>query len=169
MPVGELEQVFGVLSAAGVRYLVVGGVAVVLHGHPRFTADLDLVLALDPPNIRAALAALAGLEYRPRVPVEPAALADPNRREEWIREKGMSVFSMWSPQLPATEIDILVEAPFVFHEAYARAVHIDLGDVTVSVASIADIITLKRHAGRARDQEDIDALRAIAKTLGENP
>lgn len=49
----DLERIFGALEASGARYLVVGGVAVVLHGHPRFTADLELVLALDPANVEA--------------------------------------------------------------------------------------------------------------------
>jgi hypothetical protein len=55
----SFEAIFAALEGSGVRYLVVGGVAVVLHGHPRFTADQGLILALDAPNIRAALAALA--------------------------------------------------------------------------------------------------------------
>ncbi len=59
MPEGSLETIFAALQRAEVRHLVVGGVAVVLHGHPRFTADLDLVPALDTANARAAVAALS--------------------------------------------------------------------------------------------------------------
>jgi hypothetical protein len=62
--VTDFERIFSGLEARQVQYLVVGGVAVVLHGHPRFTADLDLVLLLDDSNIKAALGALAELEYR---------------------------------------------------------------------------------------------------------
>ncbi len=76
----EIERVLHALEAAGVRYLVVGGVAVVLHGHPRLTADLDLALALDTGNVRAAFAALAGLGYRPRVPVTAESFADAGGR-----------------------------------------------------------------------------------------
>ncbi len=46
----ELFAILTSLAAAEVRFLVVGGVAVVLHGHPRFTADLDLVLDLERTN-----------------------------------------------------------------------------------------------------------------------
>ena len=42
----DFEIIFQALEQAGARYLTVGGVAVVLHGTPRFTADLDLVLDL---------------------------------------------------------------------------------------------------------------------------
>jgi hypothetical protein len=47
-----------VLERAGVRYLVVGGVAVVLHGYLRTTLDLDLVIQLEPDNLDRALTAL---------------------------------------------------------------------------------------------------------------
>jgi hypothetical protein len=46
-PSSDFEAVFAALQQAGVHHLVVGGVAVVFHGYPRFTADLDLVVALD--------------------------------------------------------------------------------------------------------------------------
>ena len=162
---GSIEQVFAALEEAGARYLVVGGVAVVLHGHPRFTADLDLVLALDPPNVRAALGALATLGYTPRSPVAAEDLADPERRAEWIRTKNLTVFSLASPQHPATEVDLFVEEPFPFEEAYARAVWADLGSVRVAIAAIRDLVEMKRRAGRPQDLEDVRHLEAIARDL----
>ncbi len=47
------EPVLAALDAAGVRFVVVGGVAVVLHGHPRMTADLDLVVDLTASRLAA--------------------------------------------------------------------------------------------------------------------
>jgi hypothetical protein len=52
MMIGEIEAVLDALNRAQARYLVVGGVAVVLHGYLRTTADLDLVLHLTPDNVR---------------------------------------------------------------------------------------------------------------------
>lgn len=167
MPAGSLETIFRALEEARVRYLVVGGVAVVLHGHPRFTADLDLVLSLDPANLRAALDALAGLGYGPRAPVRADDLLDPRRREEWIREKGMVVFSLCSPKHPTTEVDIFVEEPFPFEAARSRAVWGDLGDTRVPIASIADLVEMKRRAGRPLDLEDVRSLEAIARELAD--
>ena len=162
---GSYEVVFAALQRSGVRYLVVGGVAVVLHGHPRFTADLDLVLALDAANVRAALAALAELGYRPRAPVPAEDFADPGKRADWIRNKSMIVFSLASPAHPMTEVDLFVEEPFSFEEAYRRAVWADLGEVRVAVASIADLVDMKRRAGRPQDLEDVSHLEAIARDL----
>ena len=165
MSAGDFDRIFAALSAGKVRYLVVGGVAVVLHGHPRFTADLDLVVALDPDNARAAISALAALGYRPRAPVDGARFADPAERERWIEEKGLTVFTLWSPEHPATEVDLFVREPFPFEAARARAVIADLGDVEVPVACIDDLVALKRAAGRPKDLEDIRVLEAIAREL----
>jgi hypothetical protein len=162
---GDLERIFGVLEAANVRYLVVGGVAVVLHGHPRFTADLDIVLDLRPDNARLAILALDGLGYRPRAPVAALSFADESTRTSWVEDKGMVVFSMWSPQQPATEIDLFVRAPFDFDVVFARAVQADLGSTRVSVLGLGDLLDLKRAAARPKDLEDVRALEAIAVEL----
>jgi len=58
----RFEPVLKGLSDAGVRYLVVGGVAVVLHGHLRTTGDLDLVVELSPENLARDLEDVAVLE-----------------------------------------------------------------------------------------------------------
>jgi predicted nucleotidyltransferase len=157
----DFDIVLGALEERRVRYLVVGGVAVVLHGYARFTADLDLVVALDPPNVIAAMEALASLGYRPRAPVAALDFADPDKRREWIREKGLTVLGLWSPKYPATEVDVFVEEPFAVEEALGRATRAQLGATTIMVASIADLIELKRKAGRPKDLDDIEKLREI--------
>jgi hypothetical protein len=164
----DFDAIFGALQQAKVQYLVAGGVAVVLHGHPRFTADVDLVLALDSANVSAAMSALASLGYRPRAPVAAEEFADPAVRRRWIEEKGLVVFSLWSPEHPATEVDIFVDEPFPFDQAYARATVVDLGDVQVTVTGIPDLIELKRRSARSKDLEDIRALESLQKDPGDD-
>lgn len=162
----EIERVLHALEAARVRYLVVGGVAVVLHGHPRLTADLDLALALDTENVRLAFAALGALGYRPRVPVTAEAFADADERARLVREKGMTVLSLFSPSLPLTEVDVFADPPLVFEDAYAHSVEMELGGTSVRVAAIADVIDMKRIAGRPKDLEDIAVLERLARGTG---
>jgi len=165
--VTEIERVLRALEAAGVRYLVVGGVAVVLHGHPRFTADLDLAIALDAANVQAAFAALGTLGYRPRVPVTAELFADRAERDRLVSEKGMTVLSFASPALAMTEVDVFAAPPFDFDEAHARAEQVALGEVSVRVASIADVIEMKRRVGRPKDLEDVAILEQLARDRGE--
>lgn len=70
----------GALNAAGVRYVIVGGLAVMAHGYQRTTVDLDLVVQLVPQNLLTALEALASLGYQPRIPVSAEQFADPLQR-----------------------------------------------------------------------------------------
>ena len=74
---------FAMLAAAKVRFVLVGGLALVLHGLDRLTADVDLVIDLSGDSARAAVEALTAAGYRPLAPVDPIALADPERRREW--------------------------------------------------------------------------------------
>ena len=170
MPGGALTEIFRALDDGEVRYLVVGGVAVVLHGYPRFTADLDLVLELTASNASAAIAALQTLGYRPRAPVRAEDFADEDIRVSWREEKGLTVFSLWSPSYPGTEVDLFVEEPFDFGEAWSRRLDAVLEDgTTVHVVGIDDLRALKARVGRPKDADDIAQLDAIARaTLNDN-
>jgi hypothetical protein len=161
MASSDLLRVFAALEAARVRYLVVGGVAVVLHGHLRVTADLDVVVQLTSENALAAIRALDTLGFRPRAPVPAEQFADAQIRERWIEDKGLTVFSLWSPSLPGTEVDLFVREPFEFDPTHERATFVQLEGVTVPVLSLPDLIALKRAAGRPKDLQDADALEAI--------
>ena len=153
-----IEDVLDALNREGVRYLVVGGVAVVLHGHLRSTADLDLVIQLSEENASRAVKALGALGYRPRVPVSIEQFAKEEIRKGWIKDKGLTVFSLWHPQRPLIEVDLFVAEPFDFDEAYQRALEIELNHTSITVVSLKDLLALKRSANRPQDIADIEAL-----------
>lgn len=160
---GDIERVLAALNEAGVRYLVVGGVAVVLHGHLRTTVDLDLVVHLVPENVLRAVRALGTLGYKPRAPVAIEDFVDAEVRARWIREKGLKVFSLWSGQIPRLQVDLFVEEPFDFEGASSRALRVPLGTTEAPLLSRDDLIAMKRAAGRHGDLADVEALEAIAK------
>ena len=160
------EPLFTALSASRVRYVVVGGLAVVLQGYPRLTADIDLILDLDPAAARRAMAAFLRLGFKPRAPVDPMDFADPARREAWIAEKGMMVFSLFSRANPMLAVDLFVRNPVSFDRLWARADRMRLGKARVRVASVEDLIAMKKSAGRPRDREDVAALRALKRARG---
>jgi len=164
---GELERTLDALTRAGVDYLVVGGVAVVLHGHLRTTADLDLVIGLSESNARRAVEVFESLRLQPRAPVPLNQFADPDIRSAWVRDKGLTVFSLWSPDMPGFEVDLFVEEPFDFEKVYSRAIKVGLDACETSVIAIDDLIELKKKSGRPRDLEDIAALEAIREDDSE--
>jgi len=160
---GLFEPVFDALNERGVRYVVVGGVAVVLHGHARLTADLDLAVDLSPSSARDTLEALVGLGLRPRAPVDASGFADLETRSRWIEEQGMRVFSMWDPNNAMRQVDLFVENPIDFEELWANARSVDVGHSAARIASIPDLIRLKQMAARPQDALDIEALEAIMR------
>ena len=156
--IGNTERVLAVLTRARVRFLVAGGVAVVLHGYLRTTADLDLIVQLESSNVARALKALAELGYHPRAPVPAEQFADAATRERWIREKNLQVFSLWSDQIPGLEVDLFVREPFDFDAAYDEAGETRLETTTVRVVPRRLLIEMKRKAGRPLDLDDVSAL-----------
>lgn len=162
MDLASLSAVFGALNSAGVVYVVVGGVAVIAHGHLRTTADLDLVVALDTGNCDAAMKALAGLGYRPQAPVPIEQFADPRVRRQWIEEKRLIVFQLVSEAHPRVPIDIFIREPFLVGEEYRKAIRYEIApDIMIPVVRVEVLFDLKREAGRPIDIDDIAKLQRL--------
>lgn len=162
---GFFEQTIKALNDADVRYVVVGGVAVVLHGHIRVTFDLDLIV--DMAQARRAMEALTGLGFQPKVPVDAVEFADPEKRGRRIQDKGMTVFAFWHPEDPNQIVDVFVDEPIAFEDLWARSVVARLESTEVRIASIPDLIELKRRAGRPQDLADIEILEAMLEIGNE--
>jgi hypothetical protein len=159
------EPLFTALNDAAIRYVVVGGLAVVLHGHARLTVDVDLVIDLDEEHARRTIDTLVQLGLQPRVPVNPIDFANRSIREGWIRDRGMQVFSMIDPSNPMRVVDLFVDHPLPFEELWSRSVKLELQNTTTRIASIPDLIRLKRMAGRPQDKADIAQLEAILRAM----
>lgn len=159
MNLAAFEAVAKSLETARVRYLVAGGLAVNAHGYIRLTLDIDVVIALDPDNIRQAFRALAAIGYHPSVPIDSEAFARPAQRQRWRAEKGMQVLNFHSDAFPGTSVDVFVYEPFDFPREYNDSMQGELlPGVTVRFVSIPTLTEMKRVAGRPRDMDDIQHL-----------
>ncbi|MEX1118118.1 MAG: hypothetical protein WEB60_04920 [Terrimicrobiaceae bacterium] len=163
MKLTSFDIIVQALNGAGVRYLVVGGLAVNAHGYIRATTDVDLVIQLSAPNIRAALEALAEVGYHPAQPVTAAEFSDPTVREAWRHEKQMLVLKLWSDAYRETPVDVFVFEPFDFDREYECALQdTTMGASSARFVAIPALIAMKEAAGRDRDLIDIEKLRQIA-------
>jgi hypothetical protein len=162
MEVRSFEAIVDALSAARVRYLIVGGLAVIAHGYERFTKDVDLVIGLDPDNIIRGLRALIGIGYATAIPVSPEEFADPARRATWRRDKNMLVLKLWSDAHRRTPIDVFVYEPFDFARELDAAMWSDFGGATTApILALDALLAMKREGGRPQDIADIAALEEI--------
>lgn len=141
----DFSDLLSALARHRVRYLIVGGWAVVYHAEPRYTKDLDIFVAADMPNARRlkrALEAFAG--PLPELRVED--LADPKR-----------VIMMGRPP---TRIDLIKSIDGVrFETAWHNRVRVEIGNSKVNFISRKDLIRNKRASGRPQDLLDLDVLR----------
>ena len=150
------------LEKNNVSYVVVGGLATVLHGHLRFTDDLDIILDLSEENCLKAIKAISSVGYKPKPPVNPEDFANSDIRKSWIEEKGLKVLSFYSNENPLLEVDLFVEHPIDYNSLFKQSVEKEISDeLTVRICSIEHLIELKKLSGRPKDLEDVRVLEVI--------
>jgi predicted nucleotidyltransferase len=154
-------DLFRALQDEKVRYLVVGGVAVNLHGAERMTMDVDLMIAQDAENLPRFMEVARRLHLKPNLPVTLEQFCDAATLASWIRDKHMLALQLRPPAQEAPSIDILVKPVVPFEAAYARRLQMEVEDVKISVVAVEDLVALKTGTGRPIDQSDIQALHRL--------
>ena len=157
-------EILSQLHDRHVDFVIVGGVAAALHGSSRVTFDLDVVPSLAEQSWQAAVDLLWSLGARPRIPESLERIRDVEQVRRWRRDKGMLALKFRTPD-GSTEVDLLVSESDQFASLRERAVKVTIDQRTFFVASIDDLITMKRHAGRPQDLLDIAQLQEIQKRL----
>lgn len=154
-------ELLHLLNEHRVDYVLVGGLAVSLHGAVRMTLDVDVVVSMDEANLqRLVMAArLAGLQ--PVAPVPLESLTQPALLDQWHREKKLLAFGLRTPDSKATVLDILVHPPISFADLRANASLIRMGSALIPLASIPDLVRMKQESGRTKDRLDIEALEQL--------
>ena len=163
----KIAELLKSLSEARVDYVLVGGLAVQLHGYLRSTFDIDLVLAMNDENLTRFIGVARGFGMKPVIPVDIDALRDARQIEQWHRDKGMLAFALREPQAGGNVIDILVRPEITYERLLENAVEAELSGSKVRIAGIADLLVMKRAANRPKDRLDIEALEKILR--GEDP
>lgn len=160
-------DLFRALQEERVDYVVVGGLAINLHGVERATMDVDLVLAMNEGNLRRFLSVANRLKLKPSLPVPLEALCDAKQLETWAREKHLIAFSLYSTSHTTPTVDIIVRPALPFDRMYHNRIEKDIGGVRLSLASIDDLIVLKTGTGRKQDASDVEALKIARRVAGE--
>jgi hypothetical protein len=154
----------GTLAQAGVDFVVVGGVAIVVQASPRFTRDLDICYATDTQNLKRLGALLVSLDARLRdVNEDVPFVADPRT----LRRTQMLTLTTREGNL-----DLLVDPPGSpgYPALRRHADVVKLAGASVRIASLEDLIEMKRAAGRPQDEIDIESLEiARSRLRGKRP
>ncbi|MBI1819132.1 MAG: hypothetical protein HY202_01825 [Nitrospirae bacterium] len=157
------QDVFKAFDKRKIKYVVIGGIAINLHGAPRMTSDLDILADLNKENLSLLLETLKELGYCPRLPVSPMELLDPRIREEWKKEKNLKAFTFYHPKIQYQEVDLLLESPLSFDEINREKTIVEAESTHIPVISIEHLIEMKRRTGREQDEADVQVLEKIRK------
>lgn len=156
-----LHDLIRALTDAGVDYCVVGGVAVNLHGVPRPTYNVDLVVPLDMRTLRALERVLLGLGLSCREPFELSHMASRLRRRRLLRERNLFAVGYSHPTEPSREVYVVTSPPLEPELLLERAVRARLAGTELRVAALADLIFMKRVSGQLHDADDVARLESL--------
>jgi predicted nucleotidyltransferase len=156
-------DLFKQLNQYHVQYLLIGGLAISMHGIERTTMDIDITIAMNPENQENLILWAESLNLKPVLPVPLQSLRDIALLKQWQQERNLLAFALTTPEVAGVTIDILLFPPVDFTEMQQRATHFDIDQIDIPVASIDDLISLKQAAGRPIDLSDIDHLKRLKR------
>jgi predicted nucleotidyltransferase len=153
----DVEEMLRRLTGAGVDFVVIGGIAMLLHGSARLTRDLDIVFAADKANLEALGNVLSGLEARLREIAEDIPFVPDARTLRNMQLLTLDTSAGW------LDVHREVDGAPRYDVLRRHAERMDVGDFSVLVASPDDMIAMKVAAGRPVDLIDVEELEAIKR------
>jgi hypothetical protein len=154
-------ELFAALDRHQVDYLLIGGLAVSLHGVERATMDVDITVAMNPYNLAALIETAKELMLTPVLPVPLESLGNIELLRDWHAQRHLEAFALRTPELAGVTIDVLLFPPVDFAGMIARAVEFEIAGTAIKVVSIDDLIALKNAVGRPIDLSDVAHLQRI--------
>ena len=141
-------DVFDQLERDSVRYVVVSGVAVVMHGYVRPVFDLDIVTAPATDEAQRAMQALMFTGFMPSVPL-PLSM--------------VTVLRLFDQR--QREVDLFVRYHIPFDELWSGSTEMRVGDSVARIASLEHLLRAKRITGRPHDLQDVEGLLALETSV----
>lgn len=158
-PLPDFPNILAALEAAQVRYVLIGGLAMVAHGSAHITVDIDICYARDRGNLAALVAAI-----KPR---NPHLRGAPEGLPFFFDTRTFANALNLTLATDVGSVDLLGEVPGVvsFDALWEHSVVIELEGVIVHVASLDDLIAMKEAAGRPKDQLHVLELKALRAVI----
>jgi predicted nucleotidyltransferase len=160
-PVLNATEMLRRLAVARVDFVVIGGIAMVLHGSARNTRDLDIVFAPRKANLKRLGEALVGLDARLRDVDIPLPFVPDERTLRNVQLLTLDTAQGW------LDVHRRVAGVDDYPGLRRRADRMTLDDFSVLVASHDDLIKMKRAAGRDVDRGDLNELAVMKRRAAE--
>lgn len=145
----DFRELLNLFKKHNARYLIVGGYAVMKYSEPRYTKDIDLLIAIDYENANSVFSALKEFGA-PLTNLTPEDFT----QKEYFYQMGR----------PPLRVDIMMSIPGInFEEAWKNRVIVNLDGLEIPFISRSDLIVSKKTSGRPQDKIDIERLMAAEK------
>ncbi len=142
-------------NKTGIKYALVGGHAVAIHGAIRGTMDVDLILKWEISNLEKAEKDLNNLGLVARLPITAVDVF--NFREEYIKNRNLIAWNFYNPIRPSEQVDIIITHNLVD----VKTVNVMYQNNKIKVISMKSLIQMKKESGREQDLLDIEALEKL--------
>lgn len=157
------EAILGALERHRVLYVLIGGLAATIHGSPHVTTDVDIVPEASSANLARLSAALKELEARIRTTGEPDGVAFDHDAASLARSRVWNLTTVSGDDLDITFRPSGTEG---YGDLRRDAIELEILDVRVPLASLADVIRSKEAAHRPKDRLTLPVLRRILEEGG---
>lgn len=151
----EAGEILRALSEADVRFVLIGGLASQVHGSPSLTLDVDICFDLESDNLRRLAAVLSGLAAVRRD--LPAGVVAP------LDDRALRAGDVFTLRTRFGDLDLLAHPdPGLDHRTLVEhSIEAEILGVRVRVASLDDLMAMKRAAGRPKDRIELEILGAL--------
>lgn len=158
-PLLQADLILGALCDGEVRFVLIGGLASQVHGSPSLTGDVDVCFALDGENLVRLARALESLAAIRRE--MPAGLSAP------IDARALGAGDVFALSTRYGDLDLLAhpDPGLDFEALVGRSIAAEVLGVEVRVASLEDLMAMKRAAGRPKDRIELEILGALREEL----
>jgi len=150
-----INKICHALEQQGVRYAIVGGYAVALHGAVRGTMDVDIAINWNLNSLRKAEEAMKEIGLVSRLPVSAREIFQ--FREEYINNRNLVAWNFYNPADASQQVDIIIT-----YDLKGKGLQrLDTRSGTLQILGLAELIQMKRESGRPQDIEDVKALEKL--------
>ena len=150
-----INKVCLALEQNGVRYAIVGGYAVALHGAVRGTMDVDIAINWDLNSLLKTEAALSEIGLVSRLPVSAGEVFQ--FRDEYISNRNLIAWNFYNPEDLSQQVDVIITYDL---KGKGRQ-RLQTRSGPLQILRLAELIQMKRESGRPQDLEDVKALEKL--------
>lgn len=150
-----LNKICSALADKGIRYAIVGGHAVALHGAVRGTVDVDIAVAWNLKTLRTTEQALQDIGLVSRLPVSASDVYE--FRDEYVQKRNLIAWNFYNPDDLTEQVDIVITYDLKGRKVKA----IETTGGIVHILNRQNLIDMKQASGRPQDLEDVKALRKL--------